>query len=132
MCKNYKEIISTHKAPKAIGPYSQAIKAGSLLFISGQGAIDPVTQEYQPLGIEEETIMTINNLKSILEEAGSSLDKVLKTTIYLKNMDDFPMVNKIYAEFFQHQPPARSTIEASALPKGFKVEIDAIALISNK
>ncbi len=132
MSKNQKIIITTDKAPKAIGPYSQAVKAGSLLFISGQGAIDPQTQEYRPLSIEEETSLTLRNLKSILDEAGSSIDLVIKTTIFLKNMGDFPNVNKIYAEFFNNNPPARSTIEASALPKGFKVEIDAIALISDE
>jgi 2-iminobutanoate/2-iminopropanoate deaminase len=125
-----KEIISTNRAPQALGPYSQAIKSGSWLFISGQGAIDPQNQVYSPMSITEETRLALNNLKAILEEAGASLDHVVKTTIFLEDMNDFQEFNKIYGEYFNIKPPARSTIQAAKLPKGFKVEIEAIALIA--
>jgi 2-iminobutanoate/2-iminopropanoate deaminase len=125
-----KEIISTNRAPQALGPYSQAIKSGSWLFISGQGAIDPQNQVYSPMSITEETRLALNNLKAILEEAGASLDHAVKTTIFLEDMNDFQEFNKIYGEYFNIKPPARSTIQAAKLPKGFKVEIEAIALIA--
>ncbi|HOI25306.1 MAG TPA: RidA family protein [Caldisericia bacterium] len=125
-----KEVIITEKAPKALGPYSQAIIAGSWLFISGQGAIDPQTQIYTPMSIKEETRLALNNLKAIVEHAGASLENVVKTTIFLEDMNDFQEFNKIYAEYFTQNPPARSTIQAAKLPKGFKVEIEAIVLIA--
>lgn len=125
-----KELISTDKAPQALGPYSQAIIAGSWLFISGQGAIDPQTQIYTPMSIKEETRLALNNLKAIVEHAGASLENVVKTTIFLEDMNDFQEFNKIYAEYFTQNPPARSTIQAAKLPKGFKVEIEAIVLIA--
>lgn len=125
-----KEIISTDRAPQALGPYSQAIKSGSWLFISGQGAINPQNQVYTPMSITEETRLALNNLKAILEEAGASLDHVVKTTIFLEDMNDFQEFNKVYAEYFTIKAPARSTIQAAKLPKGFKVEIEAIALIA--
>jgi 2-iminobutanoate/2-iminopropanoate deaminase len=126
-----KKIISTELAPKAIGPYSQAISANGFLFISGQGAINPQTNTYEPMSIEKETEQALKNLKAILEAGGSNLSQVVKTTVFLKDMKEFPLMNKIYMEYFPEIPPARSAIEASNLPKGFKVEIEAIALISN-
>jgi 2-iminobutanoate/2-iminopropanoate deaminase len=125
-----KDVIATDKAPQALGPYSQAIIAGSWLFISGQGAIDPQTQIYTPMSIKEETRLALNNLKAIIEHAGAKLDQVVKTTIFLDDMNDFQEFNQVYAEFFPQNPPARSTIQAARLPKGFKVEIEAIALIA--
>lgn len=125
-----KDVIATDNAPQALGPYSQAIIAGSWLFISGQGAIDPQTQIYTPMSIKEETRLALNNLKAIIEHAGGKLDQVVKTTIFLEDMNDFQEFNKMYAEFFPQNPPARSTIQAAKLPKGFKVEIEAIALIA--
>jgi len=125
---NIKEIISTDKAPKAIGPYSQAVIAGCFIFISGQGAIDPITNVYNPASIEIETELALNNIKAILESAGKNLSDIVKVTVFLKNMDDFPTFNKVYEKFFRENPPARSCIESSRLPKGFNIEIEAIAL----
>ena len=124
-----KKIISTDKAPKAIGPYSQAISANGFLFISGQGAINPLSNLYDPMSIEEETEQALKNLQAILESAGSHLNQVVKTTVFLKDMKEFPLMNEVYKKYFTENPPARSAIEASNLPKGFKVEIEAIALI---
>jgi 2-iminobutanoate/2-iminopropanoate deaminase len=126
-----KKFICTDKAPKAIGPYSQAVFSKPFLFISGQGAIDAQSQEYCAMGIKDETRLALNNLKAIVEEAGGSMKDIIKTTIFLQDMNDFQECNQVYAEFFPIDPPARSTIQAAALPKGFKVEIEAIALISN-
>ncbi len=123
------QIIETDKAPKAIGPYSQAIKCENLLFISGQIAINPQTQNLVEGGIEEQTKQVLENIKNILEEARINLDHVVKTTIYLKNLNDFEVVNKIYGEYFKNHKPARATVEVSNLPKGALVEIEAIACI---
>ena len=120
------EKISTKKAPKAIGPYSHAIKAGSFIFCSGQIAIDPKTNEFKPGTIIEETTRVIENLKAVLEQAHSGLEKTIKVTVYLLNIDNFTEMNKVYEKYFLNKP-ARSTIEVSKLPKGAKVEIDAIA-----
>ena len=120
------EKISTKKAPKAIGPYSQAIKAGGFIFCSGQIAIDPKTNEFKPGTIIEETTRVIENLKAVLEQANSGLEKTIKVTVYLLNIDNFTEMNKVYEKYFLNKP-ARSTIEVSKLPKGAKVEIDAIA-----
>jgi len=120
------EKISTKKAPKAIGPYSQAIKAGGFVFCSGQIAIDPKTNEFKPGTIIEETTRVIENLKAMLEQANSGLEKTIKVTVYLLNIDNFIEMNKVYEKYFLNKP-ARSTIEVSKLPKGAKVEIDAIA-----
>jgi len=120
------EKISTTKAPIAIGPYSQAINAGSFVFCSGQIAIDPKTNEFKPGTIIEETIRVIENLKAVLEQANSGLEKTIKVTVYLSNIDNFTEMNKVYEKYFLNKP-ARSTIEVSKLPKGAKVEIDAIA-----
>lgn len=126
-----KKIIATNSAPKAIGPYSQAILANGFIFISGQGAINPETNTYIPSSIQEETDQALKNLKSILEAGGSDLSKVVKTTVFLKDMQEFSLMNEVYAKYFTTNPPARSAIEASNLPKGFKVEIEAIALIGD-
>jgi len=120
------EQISTKKAPKAIGPYSHAIKAGGFVFCSGQIAIDPKTNEFKPGTIIEETTRVIENLKAVLEQANSGLEKTIKVTVYLLNIDNFSEMNKVYEKYFLNKP-ARSTIEVSKLPKGAKVEIDAIA-----
>ena len=123
-----KEIVSTKDAPAAIGPYSQAIKAADLVFISGQIPLDPASGEIAGDSIEAQTERVIKNLEAVLNAAGSGLDKVIKTTIYLTDLSDFAVVNEIYGSYFNDAPPARATVEVSGLPKGVKVEIDAIAL----
>jgi 2-iminobutanoate/2-iminopropanoate deaminase len=125
---NSKIRVTTEKAPKAIGPYSQAIKVGEMVFCSGQIPLDPNTGEIVGSGIEEQMRRALENLKAVLEAAGSSLEKVVKTTIYVKNMDDFATVNKIYGEYFVVDYPARSVVEVSRLPKEVLVEIEAIAI----
>ncbi|TET92738.1 MAG: RidA family protein [Desulfobacteraceae bacterium] len=122
------EQISTKKAPKAIGPYSQAIRSGGFVFCSGQIAIDPKTNEFKPGTIVEETTRVIENLKAVLEQANSRLEKTIKVAVYLSNIDNFTKMNTVYENYFSNKP-ARSTIEVSRLPKGAKVEIDAIAEI---
>lgn len=122
-----KQEIFTDRAPMPIGPYSQAIKVGDFLFISGQIAIDPATGLFEAGDISIQTTMVLENIKKILQEASFTFDDVIKTTIYLKNMEDFPTVNNIYAEYVKKPYPARSTVEASNLPKGALVEIDVIA-----
>lgn len=122
------EQISTKKAPKAIGPYSQAIRSGGFVFCSGQIAIDPKTNEFKPGTIVEETTRVIENLKAVLEQANSRLEKTIKVAVYLSNIDNFIKMNTVYENYFSNKP-ARSTIEVSRLPKGAKVEIDAIAEI---
>jgi 2-iminobutanoate/2-iminopropanoate deaminase len=124
-----KKIIATDKAPKAIGPYSQAVQTGNLVFCSGQIALDPATQEFQNGSIEEQTRRVLENLQAVLAAAGSDLNKVMKTTIYLADMADFAAVNAVYAEYFPTEPPARATVAVRELPKGAKVEIDAVAEI---
>ena len=124
-----KEIIETNKAPKPIGPYSQAVKYGNLLFTSGQIAIEPTTGDLLDGNVEEQTQLVLNNLKAVLSEAGSSLDKVIKTTIFLKDMNDFVKVNEVYAKYFDASKPARSTVEVSCLPKNVLIEIDCIAAV---
>ena len=122
-----KKIIATSKAPQAIGPYSQAVQAGSFLFISGQIPINPATGELELGDIRSQARLVLENIKAILEEAGCSLQNVVKTTIFLKNLADFKDVNEVYANYFQNDPPARATVEISALPKGVGVEIEAVA-----
>lgn len=126
-----KTVIKADKAPGAIGPYSQGIKLDKLglIFISGQIPSDPKTGELVSGEIGEKTQRVLENLKAILEEAGSGLDKVVKTTVFLKNMDDFPKMNQAYGEYFELDPPARSTIEVKRLPKDVDVEIEAIAYL---
>ena len=121
-----KKTISTDKAPAAIGPYAQAIDAGNLIFTSGQIPINPVTQMI-PEGIEAQTRQSLDNLKAIFEETGLSLDHVVKTTVFLKNMDDFALMNAVYETFFTAYP-ARSAVEVARLPKDVLVEIEAVAL----
>jgi 2-iminobutanoate/2-iminopropanoate deaminase len=123
-----KEIIHTDHAPQAIGPYSQAIKANGLVFASGQIPIDPQTGQFVPGGIEEQTEQVLKNLAAVLEAAGSGLDRVVKTTVFLAYMQEFGAMNEIYGKFFSEEPPARATVEAVSLPRGARVEIEAIAL----
>jgi 2-iminobutanoate/2-iminopropanoate deaminase len=125
-----KKVISTNKAPLPIGPYSQAISTPqNLLFVSGQIGINPKNGEMVKNGIADETKQALENLKAILEGAGSSLDNVVKTTIFLLNMEDFEQMNQVYSQYFQNDPPARSTVQVTALPKGARVEIEAIAFV---
>jgi 2-iminobutanoate/2-iminopropanoate deaminase len=121
------KIINSKKAPAAIGPYSQALIVDKLIFCSGQIGIDPKTSNLVQ-GIENQTKQILENLKNILEEAGSSLDKVIKTTIFLTNINDFQKVNEIYGQYFSFHKPARSTVCVASLPKGALIEIEAIAL----
>lgn len=122
-----KKIIHSAKAPKAIGPYSQAVKMGSWLFISGQIPIDPESGEVMRGSIAEQTERVMQNISSILEEAGSTFSAVVKTTIFLKDLEDFEEVNAVYGRFFETEPPARATVEVSSLPKDAGVEIETIA-----
>ena len=121
-----KKIISTEKAPQAIGPYSQAVEHGDLIFCSGQIAINPESGEIVNGGITEQTKQVMENLKAVVEAAGSSLDKVLKTTIYLTDLNNFQTVNEIYGSYFTQDPPARATVGVNSLPKGVEVEIDLV------
>lgn len=123
-----KEIISTENGPKAIGPYSQAIKANGFVFISGQTAFDPATGKPIEGDTAKQTVRTFENLKAILEAAGSSFDRVVKVSVFLKDMNDFSAMNEVYARYFPANPPARSTVEVARLPRDFRVEIDLIAL----
>jgi len=122
-----KEIVSTDKAPPTVGPYSQAVIAGELIFTAGQLGIDPKSGEIAE-GIEAQTRQVLTNLSAVLEAAGSSLDRVVKATIFLAHMEDFAAMNTVYAEFFPLQPPARSTVEVAQLPRRALVEIEVIAL----
>jgi len=119
--------VSTSSAPMPIGPYSQGVIAGGLLFVSGQIAIDPATNKLLTGGIEEQTEQVLNNLLAILKAAKMGADNVVKTTVYLSDLADFPKMNEVYARFLGTNPPARSTIQAAGLPKNVKVEIDVIA-----
>ncbi len=119
--------VSTTSAPAAVGPYSQAIVAGDLIFCSGQGAIDPRTQDLLLGSVEAETERTLRNLGAVLDAAGVGLADVVKTTVFLVDMADFATMNAVYAGFFPDPPPARTTVQVGALPKGFRVEIEAIA-----
>jgi len=122
------EVIATKNAPQAIGPYSQAIKANGLVFVSGQVAIDPATQQMAGGDVAAQTERVLKNLAGVLKAAGSGLEKVVRSTVYLKNMADFAAMNEVYARHFSANPPARSTVEAARLPKDASVEIDVIAL----
>lgn len=124
-----RQVINTEKAPSAIGPYSQAVRYGDLIFTSGQIPIDPSTGELVPGGIKEQAEQVIKNLDAVLTAAGSSLEKVIKTTVFIKNMEDFPLINEIYSGFFSGSLPARSTVEVARLPKDVKIEIEAIAAV---
>lgn len=123
-----KDVISTDKGPKAIGPYSQAIRANGLVFISGQVAFDPATSQLIEGDVAKQTARVLDNLKAIAEAAGSSLDKAVKATVFLKDMGDFAAMNEVYARYFSNHPPARATVEVARLPKDVRVEIDLITL----
>lgn len=123
-----KKIIHTENAPQAIGPYSQAVRTDHMVYTAGQIGLDPATMEVVSGGVEAETRQVLNNLKQVLEAANSGLNYVVKTTVFLRDMADFPKMNAVYAEFFPENPPARSTVAVAALPKGVAVEIEAIAL----
>lgn len=124
-----KSIVSTSNAPAAIGPYSQAVKICNLVFTSGQIPLDPITGQVVSGPVDVQTHLVLTNLKAVLEEAGSSLDKVVKTTVFIKNMDDFAAINTVYASFFSADAPARSCVEVARLPKDVLVEIEAVAYI---
>lgn len=123
-----REVISTKDAPQAIGPYSQAVKANGFIFCSGQIAIDPATQQVISGDVAAQTDRVLRNLSEILEAAGSGLGKVVRTTVFLKNMSDFTAMNEIYGKYFSTAPPARATVEVARLPKDMLVEIDVIAM----
>ncbi len=125
-----KKIIHTDKAPGAIGPYSQAVRTEQMVYTAGQIGLDPATMEIVSGGVEAETRQVLNNLKRVLEAANSGLNYVVKTTVFLRDMADFPKMNAVYAEFFSENPPARSTVAVAGLPKGVAVEIEAVALVS--
>jgi len=128
--KMKKEIISTENAPQAIGPYSQAVKAGNLMFISGQIPLDPKTGDLVSESIEEQAKQVLDNVKSICEAAGSSLDDIVKISIFLTDLNNFSVVNDVMKEYFSEPYPARATVEVSGLPLGVNVEIEAIVLIN--
>ncbi len=123
-----KEAIATDCGPKAIGPYSQAIRANGFLFVSGQIALHPATSQLVEGDVGQQTERALENLKGIVEAAGSSLDRAVKTTVFLKDMNDFAAMNQVYARYFPENPPARSTVEAARLPRDVRVEIDLVAL----
>lgn len=125
-----KHIVATDKAPKAIGPYSQAVVFNGLVFCSGQIPLDPATGALVQGGVAEQTARVLDNLAAVLEAAGSSLDSVLKTTVFLKDMSDFSAMNEVYARYFKTNPPARATVEAARLPRDVRVEIEAVAHLS--
>src|SRR6201993_5130036 len=122
-----RKAVTTSKAPKAIGPYSQAVKCNGLIFVSGQVAIDPSTQQVIEGDVAAQTERVMKNLSAILAASGSRLDQVLRSTVFLKNMNDFAAMNAVYAKYFSASPPARSTVEVARLPKDVLVEIDVIA-----
>jgi 2-iminobutanoate/2-iminopropanoate deaminase len=124
-----KKIIATERAPKAIGPYSQAIVHNGLAYLSGQIPLDPTTGQLVEADIVPQTTRVLENLKAVLEACGSSLDQVVKTTVYIQDMGEFAKMNEIYAQYFSQNPPARSTIQAARLPRDVRVEIDAIAIV---
>jgi 2-iminobutanoate/2-iminopropanoate deaminase len=123
-----REVIATEQAPQAIGPYSQAIRAEGLIFTSGQIALDPATAQIIAGDVSAQTDQVLKNLAAILQASGSSLEKVLRCTVFLKNMGDFAAMNEVYGRYFKQEPPARSTVEVARLPKDVLIEIDVIAL----
>ena len=124
-----KKIIATEKAPKAIGPYSQAVVHDGLAYLSGQIPLDPTTGQLVESDITVQTTRVIENLKAVLEACGSSLEQVVKTTVYIQDMHEFAKMNEVYGTYFSQNPPARSTVEAARLPRDVRVEIDAIAIV---
>ena len=125
-----REPVKTTDAPAALGPYSQAIKAGGFVYVSGQVPIDPATGEFVAGGIAEQTDRVLKNVAAVLEAAGSSLNQVVKTTVFLADMNEFAAMNDVYAKFFTEAPPARATVQAARLPRNARVEIEAVGLIS--
>jgi 2-iminobutanoate/2-iminopropanoate deaminase len=126
-----REIVATEAAPQAIGPYSQAIQIGNFVFTSGQIPIDPKTGAFVEGGIAEQTEQVLRNLAEVLRAAGTSLEAVVKTTVFLADMNDFAAMNEVYGRYFSNEPPARSTVQAARLPRDARVEIDAIAVKTN-
>lgn len=124
-----KEIVSTDNAPGAIGPYSQAIKAGGMVFCSGQIPIDPATGDFVSEVVSEQTEQVLKNLSEVLKAAGTSLENVVKTTVFLADMNDFAEMNEVYSQFFSDNKPARATVQAAGLPRDAKVEIECIAVV---
>ncbi len=123
-----RKVISTSGAPQALGPYSQAVQVGNMVFVSGQIPLDPATGQLVAGGIEEQTRRVLLNIQAILEAAGLGLKDVVRTTVFLADLADFPRMNQVYAEFFPEEPPARTTVQAAGLPRGALVEVDAIAV----
>ena len=123
------EIIATEDAPRASGPYSQAVRAGNFVFAAGQIPIDPATGEFVPGGIAEQTEQVLKNLTALFAAAGVGLDQIVKTTVFLADMNDFTAMNEVYGRFFSEAPPARATVQAARLPRDAKVEIEAIAVV---
>ena len=123
-----KEIVTTDRGPKAIGPYSQAVKANGFVFVSGQIAIDPATQQLIQGDIQQQTERVMENLKGIVMAAGSTMDKVVRTTVFLADMNEFAAMNEIYGKYFPAAPPARATVQVARLPRDVRVEIDVVAL----
>jgi 2-iminobutanoate/2-iminopropanoate deaminase len=128
-CSHEKKTIATDKAPKALGPYSVAVSTGHLVFTAGQLGLDPATNKLAEGGIQAQTRQALTNIKAVLEAAGTGLDKVIKTTVFLQDMGEFQAMNAVYAQFFPEEPPARSTVEVAALPLGARVEIEAVAYL---
>jgi 2-iminobutanoate/2-iminopropanoate deaminase len=124
-----REVIQTERAPRAVGPYSQAIRAGTYVFTAGQVAIDPATNQFIGGDVTQQTRQVLSNMRAVLEAAGSGLDRVVKTTVFLTTMDNFQSMNGVYTEFFGDAPPARSTIAVAGLPLGALVEIECVALV---
>ena len=124
-----KKIVKTNQAPAPVGPYNQAVISGNFVFTAGQIAIDPETGQVDESDVRKQTDRVIQNIRAVLKAAGSDLNKVLKTTVFLKNMDDFAAMNEVYAKYFVSDPPARSAVEVSRLPKDVLVEIEGIALL---
>lgn len=127
-----REIIKTENAPAAIGPYSQAVRAGGFVFASGQIPLDPKTGEFVPSGIAEQTEQVMRNLGAVLEAAGTNFESVVKTTVFLADMNDFAAMNEVYGRYFKENPPARATVQAARLPRDARVEIDLIALVGKE
>ena len=128
MTNSEKQIIVCENAPKAVGPYSLGVRSGGFIFLSGQLGLDPATQEFVPGGIEEQTERALQNISNILETQGLTLENVVKTTVFLRDMSEFSKMNAVYGSFFVVDPPARSTVEVSGLPKNGLVEIEVIAV----
>ena len=123
-----REIVKTENAPAAIGPYSQAVRAGGFVFASGQIPLDPKTGQFVEGGVREQTEQVMRNLGAVLEAAGTGLDRVVKTTVFLADMDDFAAMNEVYGRYFAENPPARATVQAARLPRDARVEIEVVAL----